>query len=38
MAGSFSELLNEQFEVLESKLYAEMEADDSLYVVLRRIG
>jgi SAM-dependent methyltransferase len=37
-AESFSELLNEQFEVLESKLYAEMEAGDSLYVVLRRIG
>jgi SAM-dependent methyltransferase len=36
-AESFSELLNEQFEVLESKCYAEMETDDSLSVVLRRI-
>jgi hypothetical protein len=34
---SFSELLEERFEVLESKLFAEMEADDSLSVVLRRI-
>jgi SAM-dependent methyltransferase len=36
-AESFSELLDEQFEVLESKIYAEMETDDSLSVVLRRI-
>jgi len=36
-AESFSELLDEQFEVLESKLYAEMAADDSLCVVLRRL-
>jgi SAM-dependent methyltransferase len=36
-AESFSEILDEQFEVLESKLYAEMEADDSLSVVLRRV-
>jgi SAM-dependent methyltransferase len=36
-AASFSELLDERFEVLESKLYAEMEPDDSLSVILRRI-
>jgi len=36
-AESFLELLDEQFEALESKLYAEMEKDDSLSVVLRRI-
>ena len=36
-AESFSELLDEPFEVLESKLYAEMATDDSLSVVLRRI-
>ena len=34
---SFAELLGEQFEVLESTRYAEMDADDSLYVVLRRL-
>jgi hypothetical protein len=33
-AESFSELLDEQFEVLESKFYAEMAAEDSLCVVL----
>jgi SAM-dependent methyltransferase len=37
-AESFSELLDGQFEVLEAKQYAEMEPDDSLSVVLRRIG
>jgi SAM-dependent methyltransferase len=36
-AKSFSELLDEQFEVVESRGYAEMEADDSLCVVIRRI-
>jgi SAM-dependent methyltransferase len=36
-AESFSELLDQRFEVLESKLYAEMATDDSLCVVLRRI-
>jgi len=36
-AESFSELLDERFEVIESKLYAEMAKDDSLCVVLRRI-
>jgi cyclopropane fatty-acyl-phospholipid synthase-like methyltransferase len=36
-AESFLELLDGQFEVLESKLYAEMATDDSLCVVLRRI-
>ena len=34
---SFAELLDEQFEVLESKRYAEMAVDDSLCVVMRRI-
>jgi SAM-dependent methyltransferase len=37
-ATSFAELLDEQFEVLESKCYAEMDEDDSLYVVLRCLG
>ena len=36
-AEGFSELLDGQFEVLESKLYAEMAAGDSLCVVLRRL-
>jgi SAM-dependent methyltransferase len=36
-AERFPELLDEQFEVLESKLYAEMDADDSLCIVLRRL-
>jgi SAM-dependent methyltransferase len=36
-AESFSEFLGEQFEVLEAKLYAEMEPDDSLSVVIRRV-
>jgi trans-aconitate methyltransferase len=35
---SFSELLDGQFEVLESRSYAEMAADDSLCVILRRLG
>ncbi len=37
-AESFAELLDGQFEVLESTLYAEMESGDSLYVVLKRLG
>jgi hypothetical protein len=36
-AESFAELLDEQFEVLESTLYAEMESGDSLYVVIKRL-
>jgi SAM-dependent methyltransferase len=36
-AESFSEFIIEQFEVLESHVYAEMESDDSLYVVLKRL-
>jgi len=36
-AEGFSKLLYEQFEVLGSEPYAEMAADDSLCVVLRRI-
>jgi len=34
---SFSELLDERFEVLESKAYTEMAADDSLCVILGRL-
>ena len=34
---SFAELLNQRFEVLESTLYAEIDAEDSLCVVLRRL-
>jgi SAM-dependent methyltransferase len=37
-AESFCELLGDQFEVLESSVYAEMESGDSLYVVLKRLG
>jgi SAM-dependent methyltransferase len=35
---SFAKLLDEQFEVVDSKVYAEMASDDSLWVVLRRLG
>ena len=34
---SFAELINERFEVLESKRYTEDVKDDSLYIVLKRL-
>jgi len=34
---SFSDLLGGRFEVLESKLYAEMAEDDSLLVIMKRV-
>ena len=34
---TFSEVLGSHYELLEWKPYAEMEKDDSFYVVLRRV-